>query len=189
MSDAYRTDGMMIVPSGDGPKIENALESIACAIAFDVKDWSTSRRDAWIYAIVFGWDEAEESVARRHQWDAEDIERAHRLHKQWQQVSELIDSQQLADLPRWIPVTERLPETSGVYLAWMQWDLTDPDDKPSAYPIEYDDEEEAFGWWKSYFDPESLGWAGEEFIRYEGVTHWMPLPQPPKEASHADAAD
>lgn len=82
---------------------------------------------------------------------------------------------------RWIPVTERLPETSGVYLAWMQWDLTDSDDKPSAYPIEYDAAEEAFGWWKSYFDPESLGWAGEDFIRYEGVTHWMPLPQPPKE--------
>lgn len=78
--------------------------------------------------------------------------------------------------PCWIPVSERLPETSGVYLAWMQWDLTDPDDNPSAYPIEYNAEEEAFGLWKSCFDPESLGLAGEEFIRYEGVTHWMPLP-------------
>ena len=83
--------------------------------------------------------------------------------------------------PRWISVTERLPETSGVYLVWMQWDLTDPDDKPSAYPIEYDAEEESFGWWSQHFDPESLGWAGNVFIRYVGVTHWMPLPQPPKE--------
>ena len=114
MSDAYRTDGLLIVPAGDAPKIENALESIECTIAFDVKDWSTSRRDAWIYAIVFGWSEAEEAVARTHQWDAEDIERAHRLHKQWQHIHELIDSQQLATMPRWIPVTERLPEKEDV---------------------------------------------------------------------------
>lgn len=83
--------------------------------------------------------------------------------------------------PRWIPVTERLPEKTGTYLAWMKWDLTEADEEPSAYPIEYDAEEEAFGWWKSYYDAETLGWAGEDFIRYEGITHWMPLPEPPKE--------
>jgi hypothetical protein len=85
------------------------------------------------------------------------------------------------DVPRWIPVTERLPEKTGTYLAWTKWDLTEADEEPSAYPIEYDAEEEAFGWWKSYYDAETLGWAGEDFIRYEGITHWMPLPEPPKE--------
>ena len=81
----------------------------------------------------------------------------------------------------WIPVTERLPEKSGIYLGWMQWDLTDPDDTPGVYQIEYDEVGGAFGWWRSYFDPESLGLAGEDFIQYEGVTHWMQLPEPPKE--------
>ena len=86
-----------------------------------------------------------------------------------------------AYLPKWIPVAERLPEKTGVYLAWMKWDLTEPEEEPSASPIEYDAEEEAFGRWKSYYDAETFGWAGEDFIRYEGITHWMPLPTPPKE--------
>lgn len=94
-------------------------------------------------------------------------------------IEELLQKTQ--QLPRWIPVAERLPKKTGVYLAWMKWDLTEPEEEPSAYPIEYDAEEEAFGWWKSYYDAETLGWAGEDFIRYEGITHWMPLPQPPKE--------
>ena len=83
--------------------------------------------------------------------------------------------------PRWIPVTERLPEKTGTYLAWMKWDLTEADEEPSAYPVLYDADAEGFGWWKSYYDEETLGWAGEDFVRYEGITHWMPLPQPPKE--------
>ena len=83
--------------------------------------------------------------------------------------------------PCWIPVTERLPEKTGTYLAWMKWDLTEADEEPSAYPVLYDADEKGFGWWKSYYDGETLGWAGEDFIRYEGITHWMPLPQPPEE--------
>ena len=101
-----------------------------------------------------------------------------RLAKMMREAADAIEE---LSKPRWIPVTERLPETSGVYLAWMKWDLTDPYDNPSAYPIEYDAEEDAFGWWRPYFDPETLGLAKKDFIRYEGVTHWMPLPKPPKE--------
>lgn len=85
------------------------------------------------------------------------------------------------DMPKWIPVTERLPEKTGTYLAWMKWDLTEADEEPSAYPVGYDADAEGFGWWESYYDAETLGWAGEDFVRYEGITHWMPLPEPPKE--------
>ena len=83
--------------------------------------------------------------------------------------------------PKWIPVAERLPEKTGTYLAWMKWDLTEADEEPSAYPVLYDADAEGFGWWKSYYDGDTLGWAGEDFVRYEGITHWMPLPQPPEE--------
>ena len=81
----------------------------------------------------------------------------------------------------WIPVTERLPDQSGIYLAWMRWDVTEAEEEPSAYPVNYDAEEEAFGWWNEFYDSETLGWSGEDFIRYDGITHWMPLPEPPKE--------
>ena len=57
MSNSYHTDGMMVFPqAGQSPITNNAFESIECAIAFDVRDWSEDRRSAWIYAIVFGWD-------------------------------------------------------------------------------------------------------------------------------------
>ena len=63
---------------------------------------------------------------------------------------------------KWIPVTERLPENTGRYL---------------TANIRDDDERCVFDLWfysgKWYLDEED-----DEFI-YK-VTHWMPLPEPPK---------
>ena len=101
----------------------------------------------------------------------------------------------------WIPVTERLPENEVDVLICAQrryykggtipvvstafytdgkmnteesgynWDLGNVD-------IEYDEEVDAYivpeGWWESVR-------YGEEFSAVDDfVTHWMPLPQPPK---------
>ena len=64
---------------------------------------------------------------------------------------------------RWIPVTERLPENSGHYLIYVvggefkQWSMV-----TMAYYHKifyYDDMEDNF----------------------DQITHWMPLPEPPKE--------
>jgi hypothetical protein len=77
-------------------------------------------------------------------------------------VAELeLENERLRLVPRWIPVTERLPEAktsvlahsteSGVLLA-AHWD----------------------GGWRV------LSAAG--IIRYDGVTHWMPWPAPPTES-------
>ena len=68
-------------------------------------------------------------------------------------------------LPRWIPVTERLPEKAGVYLV--------------AYHHCY---------WDNVHEETCVGidtfrgkttWAQK---KYKRVTHWMPLPTPPEEA-------
>lgn len=67
-------------------------------------------------------------------------------------------------MPRWISVSERLPETPGEYMV--------------AYHPCY---------WDSVHDEIKIGldsfrgktsWAKK---KYQRVTHWMPLPQPPKE--------
>ena len=69
--------------------------------------------------------------------------------------------------PRWIPVTERLPETPGEYMV--------------AYHPCY---------WDRVHDEIKVGldsfrgktsWAKK---KYQRVTHWMPLPEPPKEESN-----
>lgn len=59
---------------------------------------------------------------------------------------------------RWIPVTERLPEESGEYL---------------AYCGEYD------GICVIYY--EILKTKSKWRTNWKEVTHWMPLPEPPKE--------
>jgi len=63
--------------------------------------------------------------------------------------------------PRWISVEERLPEKSGHYLAVMNGKTGE-----------------------AYYGHESHIWLDpceewENWTRF--VTHWMPLPQPPKE--------
>lgn len=71
------------------------------------------------------------------------------------------------NMPVWIPVTERLPEESGHYLIYViggefkQWSMV-----TMAYyhkRFYYDDMEDNF----------------------DQITHWMPLPQPPKEETDA----
>ena len=82
MNNSYNTDGMY-----DMPVINtNCLESIKMAIAFDVRDWSEDRRSAWIYGIVFGWDEALEEVKTKFRWTDEDVERLNRYHNEWDRL-------------------------------------------------------------------------------------------------------
>lgn len=89
MSRPFNTDGLMTFPPDNGEPITlNAFESIECAIAFDVRDWSEDRRSAWIYAIVFGWDDADSWVAEKYGWDEDDRKRAIMMHEQWLKVKE-----------------------------------------------------------------------------------------------------
>ena len=62
----------------------------------------------------------------------------------------------------WIPVTERLPEETGRYLTANKRG----DDKIDVFDLWFDG-----GFW--YIDDE------DDMFDYE-VTHWMPMPHPPK---------
>ena len=74
-----------------------------------------------------------------------------------------------AMLPRWIPVAERLPESvCKSYLC-----LTD-----TGYHCEVRWTNNVYGLWKS---DNEWGWSIADVPQYCKVTHWMPLPEPPKE--------
>lgn len=62
---------------------------------------------------------------------------------------------ELDEKQRWIPVAERLPEYGQEIIAYSGNVL-----KPTVYGVHY---------WNKEFD----NWAR--------ITHWMPLPEPPKE--------
>ena len=94
MSRGYNTDGMLTFPeSANSTTKLNALESIECAIAFDVRDWGADRRSAWIYAVVFGWtfEDAMDEMCKRFGWDEEDRERAEEYHRQWETLKKVAD--------------------------------------------------------------------------------------------------
>ena len=83
----------------------------------------------------------------------------------------------MADM-KWIPVSERLPEKKGRYLVctevrtkWRTYMQT------VWYATSYDG-------WEKHLKGKNLRYAYDsEFGDYEisGVTHWMPLPEPPEE--------
>ena len=77
---SYNTDGMYGMPVIE----DDCFNSIERAIGFDVRDWSEDRRSAWIYAIVFGWDEGESEIKKKFSWTDEDISRVHKYHNQWE---------------------------------------------------------------------------------------------------------
>ena len=90
MSSGYNTDGLYTFPETESP-INDCLDSIECAIAFDVRDWSADRRSAWIYGVVFGWDESSISDLKvKYRWDNSDIRRLNQLHNQWATLKKFI---------------------------------------------------------------------------------------------------
>ncbi|MDP1527706.1 MAG: hypothetical protein Q8M20_18030 [Rhodocyclaceae bacterium] len=63
---------------------ENPKESIKTCMATSSKDWSLYERDAWIWGIVFGWDdESLVDLSKRHKWRNVDVDRLKRLHQKW----------------------------------------------------------------------------------------------------------
>lgn len=86
-------------------------------------------------------------------------------------IRNVVMKQPAADVLQWIPVAEKLPEQEGYYLCCIEGDLR---------IVFFDKYENAFGYDRTVFDPEIIGFTESEFTPYN-VTHWMPFPELPKE--------
>lgn len=73
---------------------------------------------------------------------------------------------------RWIPCAERMPEDEQEVLVFVKGDF---ENSISFITTAYNDSD---GDWVSDYDGEVID---------SKITHWMPLPEPPKEASEYDA--
>ena len=79
----------------------------------------------------------------------------------------------------WIPVTERLPEKDGSYLCFSQycgsgWCAVRSFAKDGRKKDEYDFQRR---WKNVWYDYDSE----YGYCVIDSITHWMPLPEPPKE--------
>lgn len=90
-------------------------------------------------------DAIKEMSRRAEEWEV--------IAESWQKACKGLESR----MPRWIPVTERLPEKHGYYLA--------TDGKSVFEGIHYP----ISSWWYNLASKED-----------QKPTHWMPLPEPPK---------
>ena len=80
--------------------------------------------------------------------------------------------------PKWIPVSERLPEKDGHYLVFERGYLI-----PIIRVLEFAkdgrkvDKYDFHRGWKNVWYRYDSEWG---HITIDSVTHWMPLPEPPK---------
>ena len=56
-------------------ELKEALSSASAALIFSSRDQSLDHRDAWVYGILVGWDEALLEVSTKFGWDDGTIER------------------------------------------------------------------------------------------------------------------
>lgn len=104
---------------------------------------------------------------------------------------------------RWVPVTERLPETWEPVLAYCKYGIckggyvccafyvtpgTYEGDSDFSWDYEalgdYNEEKDSYeipaGWYERIHNWDDFGCVGI----YSNVTHWMPLPEPPEVSDH-----
>ena len=83
-------------------------------------------------------------------------------------VLDSIDQQPTIDIPRWIPVSEQLPEPDKYVLVIVYGKPAKNITLHGAVELaEYDPEGWILEMWPEWMDAR--------------VTHWMPIPEPPKE--------
>jgi len=107
----------------------------------EARVWLKSIKDYYIY----GGDEAFDNARR------EALDMAIKLLKQQ---------------PKWIPVSKRLPEKNGAYLAY----IINPSDAECRYIMTCE-----------YFVGDCHGWCPDDETASNNVVAWMPLPEEYKE--------
>ena len=105
------------------------------------------------------------------------------------------------EVQRWIPVTERLPDSERVvlvsaltktfrhrhtlmaaHIGHHEFTTEDTDWREYEGDTEYDEENDCFWIPECWYEVNAIDDNGNWIIDSEyDVTHWMPLPQPPKE--------
>ena len=80
---------------------------------------------------------------------------------------------------QWISVKDRLPEKDGNYLCYLECGAVCEAAFDST--IASEGEEFPFGEWVGVYNSDTLGFTDSYWAEYDAITHWMPLPESPKD--------
>lgn len=65
----------------------NPLEYLECLIAFDPRDWGEYNRDAIVFAVVLGWDDAAYAeLQAKFKWRDSFVELLKAQHREWEHI-------------------------------------------------------------------------------------------------------
>lgn len=71
----------------------DSKQALSDALAFNSRDFSERKLEAWIYGIILGWgdkgdpDNAWDDVAENVGWDAQDVARCQGLHEHFKSLT------------------------------------------------------------------------------------------------------
>lgn len=147
---------------------KNKEEIVLTAIrAWKEKDKSN---EFWFKAIVEGAYNSGYTKAKQESADAvEELQLYVDLYKDLTEKGEKVAREVIDKYPKWIPVTERLPDHHGHYLAHII--------AGEYQQVSWDE--------IAYFDGNAFQWEHSSEEYPEKLTHWMPLPEPPEKESES----
>lgn len=96
-----------------------------------------------------------------------------------QLASWLEELQERREADRWIPVSERLPDTDGRYLVLLEKGYAEDYSLPREQIENFEVEEGSFGVWHENYNMRTLGYLDSEWSAIP-VTAWRPLPKAPE---------
>ena len=79
---------------------------------------------------------------------------------------------------RWISIKERFPDKDGEYLCYLECGVVCQSIFDSTIAAE--GEEFPFGEWVAVYNSDTLGYTDSYWEEHDAITHWQPLPEPPK---------
>ena len=81
---------------------------------------------------------------------------------------------------KWISIKDRLPEKDGNYLCYLECGAVCEAAFDST--IASKGEEFPFGEWVGVYNSDTRDFTDRYWEEYDAITHWMPLPEPPKDS-------
>ena len=79
---------------------------------------------------------------------------------------------------KWVSIKDKLPDEDGAYLCYLESGIVCEANYDSTVAAEG---KFPFGEWVTYYNSDTLGAEDNYWEAYDAITHWMPLPEPPKD--------